>query len=59
MFREAGGGKRTCQGVSSWEGHGIAVVGQMQRHNSVRHRNLQHDQGTDVQSGHKRKARGG
>ena len=48
MFREAGGGKRTCQGVSSREGHGVAVAGQMQCHNSVHHRNLQHGHGTHV-----------
>ena len=59
MFGEAGGGKRTFQGISGWEGHSAAVAGQMQCHNSLHHRNLQHCHGIDVQGGHKGKARGG
>ena len=74
VFGEAGGGKRACQGVLGWEGHGVAVAGKkqchnsvhgvavagkMQCHNSVHHRNLQHGHGTRMQGGHKGKGGGG
>ena len=59
VFGEAGGGKRACQGVLGWEGHGVAVAGKKQCHNSVHHRNLQHGHGTRMQGGHKGKGGGG